>query len=550
MNSIKNLEEFIKVYKVATKLKWSREQLGTAIGMQTDSIRRKVGKVKDEYGITLELLPLDDSPVTNDMIVQFEKELKALEAKANGVKGTSKKYLITSAQNATPIHKGFYAACRTFCSRENAEFVVIPFRYKNPTSLWTLNNKDREWWSDVLEPYLIDTQYHIRENLTILGEIKMHPTKSEPLSGLDAFSGRKSVIVGHAKVQLKSVATLDGNPKLLLSTGAITVPNYTDSGAGRKGAFHHSIAAVVVEIDDDDNFFIRHVHASNSSGSFYDLDKMYSANGVTSGHRVEALITGDTHAEFMDEEVEEATYHAPDSIASVLKPKKVVLHDVLDFYRRNHHARGNDVLTYGKHKYGRDNVQEELQLTADFIDRITRNDQEIIITKSNHDEAFDRWLREADPKSDPENAELYHYMKYHQYKSVKSTDTGFQSFDPFQFWCLNPENGIGLSSTRTTTFLRRDDSVRICGIEVGYHGDVGINGSRGDVKSLSKLSDKIIIGHSHTPAIYDSAYQVGLSCKKNLDYKRGPSSWMHTHCVIYPDGKRTLIHIINGKWKA
>jgi hypothetical protein len=92
--------------------------------------------------------------------------------------------------------------------------------------------------------------------------------------------------------------------------------------------------------------------------------------------------------------------------------------------------------------------------------------------------------------------------------------------------------------------------MKVCSIELGFHGDVGINGSRGDIKSLAKLSDKMVIGHSHTPGIYEGCYQVGLSAMKNLEYKKGPSSWMQTHCIIYPDGKRTLINIINGKWRG
>ena len=162
MRAIRNLEEFIKVYKIASKLKWSREQLGSVIGMQTDSIRRKIGKVKDEYGILLEHLPLNDAEVTEDMANEFNEELRKLDEKAFGVKGESKKYLITSAQNATPIHKGFLAACKTYCNETGAQLVVIPYRYKNPSSPWAIGNKSHEWWSDVLTPYMIDTQLHLR----------------------------------------------------------------------------------------------------------------------------------------------------------------------------------------------------------------------------------------------------------------------------------------------------------------------------------------------------------------------------------------------------
>lgn len=541
---------FIKCYNIAVKQKWSRNNFAQYFKMGTDSVRRKVGKLNNSLGINLPQLPLSNAPLTQTMIEKFEKALEEFNFKSAPIKKTSKVYLITSAQNATPIHTGFFNSCLEFCKDRNADFIVIPYRYNNPNSIWSTADLQHEWWASQLTPYITDDKLELCDNLLMLGNLKITPTQSVPLSGLEAFSGSDSIIVGHPKIQLKSVPTLDGNPKLLVSTGAITLNNYTDSKAGYKANFHHSFAALVVEVDDDGDFHIRHVHASGKNGAFYDLDRHYTPSGVTGGHRCEALITGDTHAEFIDEQVEDITYHTNNSIVSKLKPKRVILHDVLDFYARNHHHRGNDILSYGKHNSYRNNVQDGLQEAADFIDRISRKDMEVVIVKSNHDEAFDRWLRETDIKSDPENAKFFYYMKYHQLNSVKMTTTGFESFDPFKFWCHNPENGIGLKSTESTRFLKRDESLKICSIEVGFHGDVGINGAKGDIRSLSKLSDKMIIGHSHTPGIFEGCYQVGLSAHINLEYKRGPSSWMHTHCVIYPDGKRTLINIINGKWRA
>ena len=55
-------------------------------------------------------------------------------------------------------------------------------------------------------------------------------------------------------------------------------------------------------------------------------------------------------------------------------------------------------------------MQEGLQQAADFIDRISRKDMEVVVVKSNHDEAFDRWLKETDIKGDPENAKFYYYL--------------------------------------------------------------------------------------------------------------------------------------------
>ena len=101
----------------------------------------------------------------------------------------------------------------------------------------------------------------------------------------------------------------------------------------------------------------------------------------------------------------------------------------------------------------------------------------------------------------------------------------------------------------TTKFLKRGESLKIGKFELGLHGDIGPNGSRGSAKGLSKMCEKLVIGHSHSPSIYESVYQVGLSCKKNLEYASKPSGWIQGHAILYPNNKITLIHIINGRWK-
>ncbi len=91
---------------------------------------------------------------------------------------------------------------------------------------------------------------------------------------------------------------------------------------------------------------------------------------------------------------------------------------------------------------------------------------------------------------------------------------------------------------------------RVNNIELGFHGDFGLNGAKGSSKSFSKIGPKTIVGHGHFPEIFEGCYRVGVSARLDLEYQKGQcSNWLHTHCVIYPDGKRTLINIINGKWK-
>jgi len=58
-----------------------------------------------------------------------------------------------------------------------------------------------------------------------------------------------------------------------------------------------------------------------------------------------------------------------------------------------------------------------------------------------------------------------------------------------------------------------------------------------------------VIGHTHSPGISEGCYQTGTSSLLKLGYTSGPSSWLNTHCSVYSNGKRSLISIIDGKWK-
>lgn len=549
------LEEFIQNYKVALNLKWSLDKLALHLGVKPESIQRRALTVKHQTGRSLS--PLVREPnvtLSADDIKSFKNEeynltrrvKRKIEKKAKG-----KKFVITSAQNATPVHSGFLASVLNYCDVNDAQLIVVPYRYKNPTSIWSVQNEGDEWWASEIVQYLSDDVSELANNLVLLGNIKVQPTASEPINGFEGFTGINSTIIGHPKIQFKTVPTLEEIPKIITTTGAITIPNYTDSKAGWKGAFHHNIAALIVEVDTVGQFHLRHIHGNLKTGHFYDLDGFYTDSKVTYGNRIEALVCGDIHAEFIDPDVEKATFSDKNSISNVLNPKHFIFHDLVDYYARCHHHKGNDVINAGKHLTGeRNNVEEGLQMGADFIDRISRDGTVNVIVQSNHIEFLDRWLFDSDVKGDYENARFYHYMKYHQMKNIVKTNTGFKSIDPFEFWCKNPDACEGLRNTENTIFLNRDEAFTINDIELGFHGDMGINGARGDIKGLSKLSSKIIIGHSHSPGIHESVYQVGLSARLNLEYKRGPSSWLHTHAIIYPDGKRTLINIINGKWRA
>jgi hypothetical protein len=98
--------------------------------------------------------------------------------------------------------------------------------------------------------------------------------------------------------------------------------------------------------------------------------------------------------------------------------------------------------------------------------------------------------------------------------------------------------------------LSRDESYRVKNWELGQHGDMGTNGSRGSLQQFRTLNTKIIVGHYHTPGRKDGAMAVGTSTKMRMGYNRGASSWLQSHVIIHNDGRAqhiSLIRDINEK---
>jgi len=467
---------------------------------------------------------------------------KARHRKIKSARGVQR-YVITSAQNATPVNRPFFASLRVYCKANNAQLIVIPYRYKNPTSMWTQEAKEDDWWADEVLPYIMAERTPLGPHVEILGDIMTQPTASSPLQGFEALEGAKTTIIGHPKLELKTVPTPQSKlPKILTTTGACTVKNYIPAKAGKKAEFHHTFGACVLELDGDE-FHIRQLNALKN-GSFMDLDTNYTPAGKSKVARAAALVLGDLHAEFVDPDVVKGTF-GKGGIIDTLNPESVVFHDLWDGYARNHHHRHDPIIGYVKHHAGVGNVEKSLDETFAFVDKHSRPGTKNIFVPSNHHDVLSRWIKESDPRLDPENCVFWARTFTAMCEGSSMGEAGARMIDPFAYWGM-----AKLKSRKQAVFLKRDESMLIKGIEVGYHGDRGPNGARGSRKSFSHIGVKTVVGHSHSPGITGGTYQTGTSSYLALEYNSGPSGWLHTHVVIYANGKRSLISIINGKWRA
>lgn len=439
-------------------------------------------------------------------------------------------YVITAAVNATKTHSGFLKSLRVYCEENNAKLLVIPLRYRNPTRK---EETPDDWWCPSIAPGLLTERTRIANGLVALADIKIQPTAVNPLQGWLTVSGSDSAILGHTKVALTSVPTKVGDPaKLVMTTGACTVPNYSDTNAGAKGSYHHSLGAVIVEVDGRHNH-IRHVIGTHD-GSFIDLDRKYTRHGSQKVARASVLTMGDVHAYQVEPKVMEAT----EALTDRINPESICAHDVLDFSSASHHAGYFE--RFRLHTIKRNSVLRELEVTAGVLERISGWADETVIIGSNHHQHMEQWLAKHENALDLENALVYHETKAAMLRAIHEGSY----LDPFKYWM----DGL-MRNPELLKWLKPGEHFIRHKIDFSSHGHKGPNGARGSTKSFANIGAKTVTGHSHSPAIIDGAYTVGTTSKLKLGYNLdSPSSWHHTHCITYANGKRTLIHCVNGRF--
>lgn len=467
-------------------------------------------------------------------------------------KGKISHFIITSAQNNTTAHYDFWENLRAFAKHLGAEVLVSQFTYNKtsygrksvkPGSEPTADDVADLWYDDVFDEYIANDPIELAPMLVYCGEQNTLPTDVRPLSGLETYTGAKSGIFPHAKMALESVPSLkEYGTKFNYTTGTATARNYIQKKTGLKAEFHHTYGALHVEVDSEGNWFVRQINATDD-GSFQELDVIVDRGKVKTGNRIEGVNWGDIHVEQMDPVVKSLNWSGKGSIIDTLRPKFQVMHDTVDFYRRNHHNRGNPHKAFELWTLGQESVEEEMYGVADFmVNTASRDFCKMVVVDSNHDNALLKWLREGDYRNDPVNALFFLRNQTAVYEAMKARDSNFHIVEH-----VMQELGV----PKGIKFLRDDDSFILAGsIECGMHGHMGPNGARGNARNLSRMGRKANTGHSHTAQIIDGMYVAGTCTLLTLDYNKGPSSWSHSHVVTYPNGKRTIITVYNGKWRA
>lgn len=465
-------------------------------------------------------------------------------------------YVFTCAQNNTDlIPEHWWKALMNLVDHYEAELHVSRFTYnkasygKNSVKPGTTKLTDTRdlFYAPEIEPYISDEDIQITDDLVWLGSVSLQPTAVNPIAGWQNHTRHASCILPHTKLAMESVPTMKSDPaKFIFTTGSVTQRNYIQKGAGQKADFHHVFGALLVEVDENGDWWARQLNF-DKNGTLYDLTNRFTAEGVTSC-TVEAITHGDIHGYKMDTAVCDTVFR-DGGMLDTLHPQHQFFHDIIDFMPRNHHNRRDFQFVNDMRRDGTERVLDEFRFVSDwFMRHCVRNWCRSHIVVSNHDQAIDTWLADRSNLDDPANVRDWLQLNHERAVYGPGYHAFARSMDRFMHGARMSLRGHRYATLSLPRIIKEDQSFKILGqIEAGLHGHLGPNGARGTPRNL-RTAGKANTGHTHSAGIVEGVYTAGVLGKLDMGYNRGLSSWSHSSIITYANGKRTIVTHRAGKW--
>jgi len=531
-----------------------------ALGVHRITLRDRLDKAPGRLGIKPE------KPLAGGKIAASAPRVRRLPRA-----GHVRRYIFTSAQNNTHLHRVAWDNLQAYRAHLDAlptgdcELMVGTFSYqmdaygRKAVKRGRYKAPDRELWFDPeVLAFAKDESVELAPALVWCGEMNILPTAQHPLTGMETYNGRKSNIVPHAKIELVSVASLAGEgTKLNFSTGTVTQRNYVQKRVGIMAERQHAYGGLIVEVDAGGHWWVRQLHADDE-GSVYDVGPSPSPPiRIRSGkvermggseRFVDSVGWGDAHAAEMALWVRRLSW-GKGGMLDALRPRRQFLHDVFSMRARGHHDMKNFLRTYEKHVSGEGGVEDEMRVTADFVNESLRGWTETVVVPSNHHRHLLRWVNDADPNLDPLNARYHAKLRQRLLELMDDGLTAKEAPQPLLEWALREAGMAG-----DVRFLREDESFVICkghggGVECGLHGDLGPNGARGSTRNLAKLGRAVNKNHDHIAAIRDLVYSGGAAAL-DFPYMLGPSAHSISDVVTFENATRQIVTMYANKWRA
>lgn len=446
--------------------------------------------------------------------------------------------IVVAAQNNTELKPEAWQAVQRLSAELNAQIVVMPNHY-NKNAFSAAKESEREFFAEPVRPYLLDHDVLIFDGL-----VKLAPsaaglvTDKLPVNAAaQVNSGERFTIAPHPKQQMRTlVRMLDQPIRQAWTTGTVTGYNYTRSRAGGVAQADHAFGCLVLFRTHGGSVQCTNVRfAADGSYAVAMADESITAYAGPDDTAKPVVVLGDLHCEMKDHGI----YARTIDLLCQLDPAVVVLHDVIHFSTMSHHNRNNSAHLYRtKDQTVRDDLAEVIyQLTE-----IAECCETVYLCESNHNSAVDHWLNDQGfkPDSSPQNAKLYHLLKYLVCEAIDNDDQR-----PAWVHALINADLTGLPALpENVIFGQIDKPYVVYGFDYSQHGHKGNNGAMASHVGLSRAGLSLICGHSHSPAITARCLTVGVSAKLDQGYNRGGgSSWANSHAIVWPNGEAQIVNL-------
>lgn len=357
---------------------------------------------------------------------------------------------------------------------------------------------------EYLKNYLAMERYSqiIKDNLYIITQNvipNIFIDKSSNKYVVNNFTNKGNVIIGSYKQQL--VSKPNG---IIISTGGLNyIPDLKSKSPRVINNFLQDMRIGGV-IEYKESF--RHIQ-------IYDNITMDLGYGRVLGKyknkfkaKVTSVVFGDIHAATVDENILNYSIE----ITKFIKPRYIFLHDIFDAVSCNPYRKNFErYLT----------VKEEVDLTINLIKKIQEkvgDETQVIIVVSNHDDMLDRYIK---------NMEWSNFHNNIEY-----------CIDLLKYILITKKPALTMALEQNNIkYIESKDRFMINGVLYSEHGNYGVSGIKGNITHFYNVSVSAVIGHSHSPAMYGDVLQVGHTCIKEQDYKKGLDNWKPAIAIVYED---------------
>ncbi len=446
------------------------------------------------------------------------------------------RFIITSAVVNKKVNKLFINSIKTYCDYNNALCLVMPCQDVHNRKTEFKYNLD----SELRDFPIVYKDIYLNDNI-FLSNIKISAKQILPTTGIPQFTTDGSCIVASPKQDMMPIPNSPSKtPNVIMATGACTYPNYDNDlymsdRLNKIAEFDHVCGAIIVEIEDNKIFHFRQIQMG-SEGEFIDLGIRYSPDGTVDNLTGAYMVLGDSHFGEHDINVLKQSKQMINS----LNVNTLVLHDIFTASSITHHDVKKTLTKAIKAEEEKISLKEEaIECSDKLIELLNLVNENIYIVYSNHHCHLSRYLEEGRYAKDPTNL-------YYSLDLVKAFIDGY---DPFEYMMRQKTDlyNIDQEDANRLKFLSKLENKKLYGIEISMHGDKGGNGARGSLYAYKKAFKKSISAHTHVPMINKGAWSVGTGSILDPNYVSGLSSWMHTNCIVYPNGTRQLLNIIRNK---